>query len=94
MADEHQARVARGLASERGARLDGYLRTRGQRPAPEVLLPLMELGKLVIQLKLDYTGVISGILGRWRRPCCSALGDLAAPPGRILGTVIVTGRRW
>jgi adenylate kinase family enzyme len=43
----------------------------------EVMRPRLESGKLVIQLKLDYTEVISRIAGRERCSCYSVLDDPA-----------------
>jgi hypothetical protein len=43
-------------------------------------LPRLEPGKLVIQLKLDYTKVISRIAGRERCSSYSVLDDPAVPP--------------
>lgn len=49
------------------------------------MLSRVKPGKLVIQLKVDYTEVIGGIVGRGPCPGCSALDDLAATPLKELG---------
>jgi adenylate kinase family enzyme len=85
LADEYQARVTRRKAGECGALLDGNLKTGQRQPSAEALLPRLEPGKLVIQLKLDYTKVISRIAGRRLCPGCSALADLAVAPLKKLG---------